>query len=99
MNVKPKNKAQAVLFQSPYLEILTKSHPLVIWGIFLPVSAYLMWLGVSEHALSLRYAVIIFITGVLSWTLFEYLMHRYVFHFVSESPRVQKFIYTAHGIH
>jgi hypothetical protein len=31
------NKGQAQLFQNPVLEMLTKTHPLVIWGIYLPV--------------------------------------------------------------
>src|SRR5688572_9380079 len=99
MNVKAKNKGRAVLFRSPYLEVLTLSHPLLIWGMFLPVSLYMLWLGHTEHGLSVRYSAVVFVAGLLFWTLFEYLMHRYVFHWVSESPRVQKFIYTAHGIH
>ena len=31
------NKGQAQLFQNQYLEYLTKTHPLVIWGMYLPV--------------------------------------------------------------
>ena len=31
------NKGQARLFENPALEFLTKTHPLVIWGIYLPV--------------------------------------------------------------
>jgi sterol desaturase/sphingolipid hydroxylase (fatty acid hydroxylase superfamily) len=99
MNVKPKNKGQAVFFESPYLEIFTKSHPLVIWGIFLPTSLYIMWLGYAQNGMSMSRLMLVFASGLLFWSFFEYVMHRYVFHWVSESPRVQKFIYTAHGIH
>ncbi len=31
------NKGQAQLFKNQYLEFLTKTHPLVIWGMYLPV--------------------------------------------------------------
>ncbi len=31
------NKGQAQLFKNQYLEYLTKTHPLVIWGMYLPV--------------------------------------------------------------
>ncbi len=31
------NKGQAQLFKNPVLEMLTKTHPLVIWGMYLPV--------------------------------------------------------------
>jgi hypothetical protein len=37
------NKGQARLFQSQYLEIFTKTHPLVIWGIYLPVIVGLLY--------------------------------------------------------
>ena len=31
------NKGQAQLFKNNYLEYLTKTHPLVIWGLYLPI--------------------------------------------------------------
>ena len=31
------NKGQAQLFKNQYLEVLTKTHPLVIWGIYFPM--------------------------------------------------------------
>jgi len=99
MNVKAKNKGQAVFFESPYMELLTKSHPLLIWGMFLPTSMYLLWVGYAQHGLSAAFSTAVFLIGIFAWTLFEYLMHRYLFHWVSDSPRVQKFIYTAHGVH
>ncbi|MFZ9877473.1 MAG: hypothetical protein ACO3EG_02775 [Chitinophagaceae bacterium] len=36
------NKGQARLFKSDFLEALTKSHPLVIWGMYIPVMAFLV---------------------------------------------------------
>jgi hypothetical protein len=37
------NKGQARLFKNDYLEMLTKTHPLVIWGIYLPVIVYMLY--------------------------------------------------------
>ena len=37
------NKGQAQLFKNPYLEMLTKTHPLVIWGMYLPVMVYMLY--------------------------------------------------------
>lgn len=99
MNVKAKNKGQAVFFKSPYLEVFTKSHPLLIWGMFLPTSVYLLWFGYTQHGLTAPFSSAVFVVGVFAWTLFEYLMHRYLFHLVSDNPRVQKFLYQAHGVH
>lgn len=93
------NKGQARLFQNPALETLTKTHPLVIWGMYLPVVVGLpVYASLNFEFNSTRIAVLFFL-GVLFWTLFEYIMHRWVFHFISESERAQKIIYVLHGNH
>lgn len=92
------NKGQAQLFNNSYLEMLTKTHPLVIWGMYLPASV-----GLLYHASSLSYGLgtifALFCTGMFFWTLFEYVMHRFAFHYVAESERARKFIYIMHGNH
>ena len=37
------NKGQARLFKSSFLEMLTKTHPLVIWGMYMPVIVYMLY--------------------------------------------------------
>jgi sterol desaturase/sphingolipid hydroxylase (fatty acid hydroxylase superfamily) len=93
------NKGQAQLFSHPALEMLTKAHPLVIWGIYLPVVTYLPYYAASEYFFSLYREAFLFLTGMLFWTLFEYTMHRWVFHWVAESERARKFVYIMHGNH
>ncbi len=93
------NKGQARLFQNPALETLTKTHPLVIWGMYLPVVVGLpVYASLNFEFNSTRIAVLFFL-GIMFWTLFEYIMHRWVFHFISESERAQKIIYVLHGNH
>ena len=96
---KIKNKGQARLFQSEYLEIMTKTHPLVIYSIYFPIIAFLLYYGDAYKQLSAMNEVLLFISGAFFWTLFEYLMHRYMFHIISENPRLQKIIYKLHGVH
>jgi amino acid permease len=40
-----------------------------------------------------------FLGALLFWTFFEYIAHRFLYHWVSENPRIQKFVYTMHGNH
>src|SRR6187431_2775986 len=86
------NKGQAQLFGNPLLEMLTKTHPLVIWGIYLPVIIGFSYYGVLKFNFSLGFTSFLFITGMFSWTFFEYIMHRWVFHMVAESERATKII-------
>lgn len=93
------NKGQAQLFKNPYLEMLTKTHPLVIWGMYLPMIIGFPWYAAETFLFSGIQIALLFIGGMLFWSLFEYLMHRFVFHMVAESERARKFIYVLHGNH
>jgi sterol desaturase/sphingolipid hydroxylase (fatty acid hydroxylase superfamily) len=93
------NKGQAQLFESPALEQLTKTHPLFIWAIYLPVVIGFPFYAASQFGFSGTRIGLLFILGGLSWTLFEYVMHRWVFHMVAESERATKVIYIMHGNH
>ena len=93
------NKGQATLFQNPALEFLTKTHPLVIWGLYLPVIIGFSYYGASKFGLPAGRIAILFVGGMFFWTFFEYIMHRWVFHMIAESERAQRFIYVMHGNH
>ncbi len=93
------NKGQAQLFRNQYLEYLTKTHPLVIWGMYLPVIIYLLYYSNSILGFPPLLIIFVFLLGLFSWTFFEYIMHRFVFHLVSENPRAQKISYVLHGNH
>jgi sterol desaturase/sphingolipid hydroxylase (fatty acid hydroxylase superfamily) len=93
------NKGQAQLFKNPYLEMLTKTHPLVIWGMYLPIIIGFPWYAADKFLFSGVKIALLFLGGMLFWSLFEYVMHRFIFHMVAESERGRKFIYVLHGNH
>lgn len=97
--VKTYNKGQARLFKSQHLEVLTKTHPLVIWGIYVSIIIYMLYLSFSTFNYSLSYLLLIFFAGILFWSLFEYIIHRFIFHIIAESDRAQRIIYIIHGNH
>ena len=96
---KIQNKGQALLFKNQYLEYLTKTHPLVIWGIYLPIIFFMLYYSNSEVEMDVVRIGIVFLSGMFFWTFFEYIMHRFIFHFVANSERAKKIIYVMHGNH
>lgn len=96
---KIKNKGQARLFESRYLEMLTKTHPLVIWALYVPIIGYMLYYSNTMLDFSIVRVVTTFLGAMFFWTLFEYVMHRYLFHFSSENPKVRRIIYVMHGNH
>lgn len=93
------NKGQAQLFKNNYLEYLTKTHPLVIWGMYLPVLVLLPYYSFNSLSFDWIKVVLVFLGGMFFWSLFEYLMHRFVFHYVAETDRGKKINYILHGNH
>lgn len=101
MKTQIKTKGQARLFENPLLEYLTKSSLLESTISSIAISAVCIWAGFllgSHH--TAKQVALWFIGGFLSWTFFEYVLHRYLFHIAetafSGSKRLQ---YVLHGVH
>jgi len=100
MNYNIKNTGHARLFKNPILEFLTQTSPFVTLMTYLPVIGGLLVVNYLNEIVMNPYTFLgLFLGAILSWTLFEYLMHRYLFHFITDSPAVQRFHYLMHGLH
>jgi dihydroceramide fatty acyl 2-hydroxylase len=87
------------LFQNDLLEALTHVHPLVpllFWG---PVAAFLLWRSVAVHDLPAGGLVAIGALALFVWTLTEYCLHRFVFHFPAQSRAGKYLVFLFHGVH
>ena len=93
------NKGQVRLFKNDFLEMLTKAHPLVIWGMYMPVIVYFLYYSSSALDYAGSKVFLTFLAGVFFWSFFEYLAHRFLFHWTARSNRAKKFVYTMHGNH
>jgi len=89
------------LFQSDFLEFFTHVHPAVVLIIWLPVAAYFLFSEVARVApgTSALYIPIALVLGIFLWTLTEYLMHRFFFHFHPKEAWAQKIFFLFHGVH
>jgi dihydroceramide fatty acyl 2-hydroxylase len=90
-------KASPPMFESRLLDRFTRVHPAVPPLLFGPVITYMLIEGVDRvgalNALGLA------VGGYLFWTLFEYWLHRIVFHFEPEKGIGAKLHWLIHGVH
>lgn len=93
------NSGQAQLFKNPFLELLTKGHPALSWGIHVPILMYCFYYGYMNYNMSVITMLGVFVFALFFWTFFEYIAHRYIFHLISEKESMQKFAYIMHGNH
>ncbi len=90
------------LFKSDFLEFFTHIHPAVVVMIWLPLAIFFVASEVAAaqaRSASLGYIPAAFVVGVLLWTLTEYLMHRFVFHYTPRNPTQEKIFFLFHGVH
>jgi len=87
------------LFENDFLESLSHVHPIMPLVVWTPIILFLFYRAATIDSLSAMYFVIFFIVGILVWTLTEYLLHRYVFHFNAKSKLGKRFVFMFHGLH
>jgi 4-hydroxysphinganine ceramide fatty acyl 2-hydroxylase len=93
------NKGQAQLFKNQYVEMLTKTHPGVIWLMYGSIITWFISLSIIQFQYSVGRIAILFFSGAFVWTFFEYALHRFLFHFLAKSGKAQRFVYVIHGNH
>ena len=94
------NKDETVrMFQNNFLESLSRVHPSVPVLIYLPVIIYFLYRSIEIPDLSTSSIFIMIVFGILTWTLTEYTLHRFVFHYTPKSAFGKKLHFIFHGVH
>ena len=87
------------MFKSNLLESLSKVHFTVPLIIFIPVIGYFSWKALIPGQLSVILFLAYFLAGLFIWTLTEYVMHRFVFHFTPRGKLMERIHFIFHGVH
>ncbi len=90
-------RASPPMFESRVLDALSRVHPVVPILIFVP--AILLMGAWSLEQVSVASTIILFLAGYATWTLFEYWLHRIVFHFEPEDGLGARMHWIIHGVH
>jgi 4-hydroxysphinganine ceramide fatty acyl 2-hydroxylase len=94
------NKNETVrMFESDFMEFFSRVHPVTPLVLYVPVIGYMLYISVWQRQLSIVAVTALFLLGVLLWTLTEYLIHRYVFHYEPKTRWGKRLHYVIHGVH
>jgi 4-hydroxysphinganine ceramide fatty acyl 2-hydroxylase len=94
------NKNETVrMFESNFMEFFSHVHPATPAILYGPLIALMLYLSFVQKQLSFLAVLLFFVIGVLIWTLLEYVIHRYVFHYEPKT-RIGKLLhFIMHGVH
>ena len=90
-------KASPPMFESKLLDRFTRVHPVVPVAIYAPAIVVLMVLAVGRDGWWDTAGLLLI--GYAVWTLFEYWLHRIVFHFEPEQGIGARLHWMIHGVH
>jgi sterol desaturase/sphingolipid hydroxylase (fatty acid hydroxylase superfamily) len=88
------------MYSNRWLELLSLSGPNVMIPFHLSLVGLQLYIGVQGRAYGdITLILGLFIFGMLLWTLAEYVLHRYLFHFKNDHPWIKAFHFAMHGYH
>jgi len=86
------------MFKNDFLESLSKIHFSVPLYIFIPVVIYCTYVAFANH-ISVGAYIGYFSLGLITWTATEYVLHRFLFHYVPKSKWGLRIHFIFHGVH
>lgn len=94
------NSTESVpMFKNGLLEALSKVHFSVPLILYIPVISYVCYYGLTHTEGGIGVFLLSVLGGLFFWTLTEYVLHRFVFHFVPKSKWGLRMHFIFHGVH
>lgn len=98
-DVKVQNSGTASLFDNRLLERLTRTPMQLPIIFFTLVACYCLYYSFSINANTWYQALSLYAAGMLFFSLIEYCIHRFLFHFEAKTEKEIKLQYKIHGVH
>lgn len=86
------------MFRSNFLESLSKVHFSIPLYIYIPVVGYFSYKS-FQSGISFFQFVLWFVFGLIVWSVTEYVLHRFIFHFEPKSAWGRRIHFIFHGVH
>lgn len=87
------------MFKYGWMEALSKVHFTVPLFIYVPVILFFCWRALFVVQLTLQSFLGFIVLGLFMWSLTEYVLHRFVFHYVPSSKWGLRLHFIFHGVH
>ena len=87
------------MFKNDFLESLSKVHFYVPLIIYIPVVGVCSYIALAKNNIGIGPFLGMLLFGLFIWTLTEYLLHRFIFHFVPKAPWALRLHFIFHGVH
>jgi 4-hydroxysphinganine ceramide fatty acyl 2-hydroxylase len=87
------------MFDNRLLEFCSHVHPVTPLVLYLPAVGYMFYLSFVQRHMSILAVAAFFVIGVFLWTLLEYVIHRWCFHYEPKTQWGRQLHFIVHGVH
>jgi sterol desaturase/sphingolipid hydroxylase (fatty acid hydroxylase superfamily) len=87
------------MFETELLERFSRIHPATPFVAWVPVVVLMLVRSGLRHDVTAVGTVALFVGGMAAWTFAEYVLHRYVFHWVNDTAWGRRIHFLLHGVH
>jgi sterol desaturase/sphingolipid hydroxylase (fatty acid hydroxylase superfamily) len=87
------------MFESDFLERFSRIHPATPFVAWVPVVVFVLLRSALRHDVAPLSIAALVVLGMFTWTLTEYFLHKYVFHWTNDSPFGKRIHFLVHGVH
>lgn len=87
------------MFDNPIMHKFSQVHYTTPLLLFVPIIAYFLYQAVFVLSFSLFLVPFLYGAGLFAWTIAEYIMHRFVFHWQPPGKLGEKIHFWIHGVH
>jgi len=98
-HLRPTKEEKGILYKSELMEKLTRVPIWIPQLLWLAVSIFFIIASFVRMEMSPARIIILFFTGLFTWTFMEYIIHRFVYHTETNSNAFTKLQFTMHTIH
>jgi len=89
----------ARMFKSDFMESLSRVHPAVPLVVFIPIILFFLYQSVFTFKFSFVTIISLLVFGILVWSVAEYTLHRFIFHYKPKSEFGERIHFIFHGVH
>jgi len=90
---------ERIIIFDNFLEKLSRWPWYYIYFMWTPVISFLMYQAIVVNQVPLSRVISLYSLGIFLWALYEYVLHRFIFHVQTSSPSGNMFHFFIHGIH
>ena len=87
------------MFEDDHLDMLTRTPWWVVLAFWLPIIVGLLTYGVVSRGIGIGASLGVALAGWMVWTLAEYLLHRFFFHWIPDTSWGPTMHFWFHGVH